>query len=337
MKAFSLALIAILLNVHPAPLAVAIVDGRDPVDDMNPPAPIRPDPEKFADLLKKEEKRIDDRMTRIREELADLEKATPQDEKWAKEWAGTYYVGDGLGQNVVIVLAPRGGIAYQNHGCLGLYDGDWGEIVGTYKDGLRFRLAIGREGGSFLSERVYFVRWGDRKYLVPGSKMFDFVNNYNVGGFRYESLFGIPMLQDPNGRSRRFSDAPPSEHPELPAAFAALLRDEPISLKVKSVGPADPKQTRGTMYDALNTIELEGGSTSGVFVGMEFPYPLETLSTSGGDLTITHTEADTCTATFSGSVGESKPPAIGEILLTSKKVPHIVAPSTPKDTPDAKK
>jgi len=311
--------------------------GGDLVEALKPPAPIRPDPEKFADLLKKEEKRIEDRMSRIREELAALDRATLPEENWAKQWAGTYYVGDGLGQNVVIVLAPGGGIAYQNHGCLGLYDGDWGEIVGTYKDGLRFRLAIGREGGSFLSERVYFVRWGDRKYLVPGSKMFEFVNNHNAGGFRHASMFGIPMLQGPEAGSRRLTEAQPAGRPELPAAFAALLRDEPISLKVKSVGPADPKQTRGTMYDALNTIELEGGTTSGVFVGMEFSYPLVTLATLRGDLTITRADVDTCTATFSGSVGESKPPSVGETVVTSEKFRRVATPGKHNDTSDTKK
>src|SRR5689334_13040566 len=31
---------------------------------------------------------------------------------WARQWAGTYYVGDGTGMNVSITVAPKAGITY---------------------------------------------------------------------------------------------------------------------------------------------------------------------------------------------------------------------------------
>ena len=43
-------------------------------------------------------------------------------------WAGEYLEGDGLGENVVLSLAPSAGIAATWHGCMGLYGSNEGEV-----------------------------------------------------------------------------------------------------------------------------------------------------------------------------------------------------------------
>jgi hypothetical protein len=43
-------------------------------------------------------------------------------------WAGQYYHGDGLGVNVSLTIAPEAGFAFAWHGCLGVYDRNWGSV-----------------------------------------------------------------------------------------------------------------------------------------------------------------------------------------------------------------
>jgi hypothetical protein len=43
-------------------------------------------------------------------------------------WAGVYYVGDGLGVNITMWLAPRSGCVARWTGCLGLYGANWGSV-----------------------------------------------------------------------------------------------------------------------------------------------------------------------------------------------------------------
>src|SRR5262245_32032 len=47
------------------------------------------------------------------------------------EWAGEYYAGDGLGVNTSLAIAPKSGYVFEWHGCLGLYDRNYGAVAWT--------------------------------------------------------------------------------------------------------------------------------------------------------------------------------------------------------------
>src|SRR5262245_23771504 len=55
------------------------------------------------------------------------------------EWAGDYFAGDGLGVNTSLVLAPASGYVFEWHGCLGLYDRNYGAVAWTNN---RIRLSF---------------------------------------------------------------------------------------------------------------------------------------------------------------------------------------------------
>jgi len=105
------------------------------IDDPRPASRPRPTREQMgqdAQNLRDAASDIRAREVRI---LAELDAVTQPDlpeDHWAREWAGEYYVGDGLGMNVRILVAPTAGMTYTWRGCLGLYDGNQGEIVGTF-------------------------------------------------------------------------------------------------------------------------------------------------------------------------------------------------------------
>jgi hypothetical protein len=90
------------------------------------------------------------------EQAAKSLRITIQDEIAAlgnHEWAGEYYEGDGLGVNVSLILAPKSGYVFEWHGCLGLYDRNYGAV--TLKDRrirLSFTFPNKREGFQGIAE-----------------------------------------------------------------------------------------------------------------------------------------------------------------------------------------
>src|SRR4051812_843941 len=78
--------------------------------------------EDSATPAEKEQAIVESLRKQIEVELETLDRATLNQGHWAKEWAGEYCCGDGLGMNVTIAIAPKTGVVYTWYGCLGLYD-----------------------------------------------------------------------------------------------------------------------------------------------------------------------------------------------------------------------
>jgi len=161
------------------------------------------------DNLQKARPEIEAREIRITEEIKKLPKSELPENHWAKEWAGDYYVGDILGMNVSIMLAPKAGITYTWHGSVGLYDGNYGDIKEVidfnndgHPDGLKINWALHPTTGyDFDSENYYFIKWVEpnrpriRRYLVPEEQMMEMVNDYNKGGFARDAMYSAPLKE----------------------------------------------------------------------------------------------------------------------------------------------
>jgi len=287
--------------------------------------------------LTAEEARIKDRKELIEIELKHLDRAGLKDSDWAKEWAGTYYEGDGLGENVSVYLAPKAGIAFLNYGCMGLYGGDHGEIAEVLPDGLRLKLAFGDARNSFLSERIYFVKWADQRYLVPEWLMTKFINDYNQGGYARAEMYGIPRLVTEGQPRRRFRA--PDGRPELPAKYAKMLHTKSAILTVTKVTDPTSRNVTGQVNARACTVEFQGGSDQGVYIGQEFRFP-KAITTSGGFIRITAVAAATSTGEFTAfySGGESvRVPAVGETISTSDEAPDSQPQPVKPDEPALKK
>lgn len=267
------------------------------------------------------------RAARIEAELETLDRDALPEGHWAREFAGRYYTGDGLGTNAGILIAPQSGAAYLNYGCLGLYGGNHGDIVEVLPDGVRLDLELptDRDISKFLDKRMYFVRWGERRYLVPESEMLRLVNNYNEGGYARRSMFGIPRLQAPGVRTRDWDEPVPAGRPELPAEYAKLLRDEPITLKVTKVTPVRRNAVTGPVSSERCTIEFEGGTKSGVYEGMEFRYPVDSPTTSGV-VRITRADADTCTGELRAFLSGKERLQVPDVGETVEGLKELVIP-----------
>ena len=221
-------------------------------------------------------------------------------------WAGRYYRGDGLGVNVSVAVAPAAGFVFEWHGCLGLYDRNFGSVATTGDElALSPLYENSAQGFQGIAEKLLFVRWGERRYLVPTASVVRFCNAINLGHEPRGSRHGSFLLHEADLTKN------PRGLPSLPHEQLRYVLDAPIDAKVTRVGAT---RTRHGRYIAARTVRivLDVGSGDGVLPGMEFVFVEEPI----GRAVVEHVESDTCTATVS-FFEEDPPPQVGWRLSTS--------------------
>ena len=174
-------------------------------------------------------------------------------------WAGSYYDGDGLGMNVRLDLAPRSGFVFTWHGCLGLYDLNYGKVEETGgRVKLVFRFPNDQKGLGIASELIP-VLWGERHYLIPPDRVVDFTNAINAGFEPRNGLHGRFLLKD--GDELKAARG----KPKIPQEYSAYLLEHPIEAEISSV-----KESRVEDSERITNIVLNVGTAQGVKQGMEF-------------------------------------------------------------------
>src|SRR6266581_3002863 len=111
-------------------------------------------------------------------------------------WAGEYYAGDGLGVNTTLSIAPKSGFVFEWHGCLGLYDRNYGAV--TWTNGrvrLSFTFENQRKGFQGIAPELVSIAWGPRRYLVPTDDIIGFCNSINDGREPRSGVHGFYLLR----------------------------------------------------------------------------------------------------------------------------------------------
>jgi len=204
---------------------------------------------------------ISRRETRVADELEDGS---------APAWAGKYYRGDGLGINVSVALAPKGGFVYTWNGCLGRYDANYGNVV--EKDGrlgFDFELPNSPEDGPGIAKEFVPVRWGDRQYLVAVDQAREFANAINSGREPCKQFCVEFLLR----QGDELIDA--SGRPALPKEWMRYLLARPIEAAfVQVLESSVTADTHGspnnTLAWRLTRIQIAAGRNQGVWKGMTF-------------------------------------------------------------------
>lgn len=182
------------------------------------------------------------------------------------EWAGEYRYGDGLGVNVKLTLAPESGFVFTWHGCLGLYDLNYGDV--RFENGvvkLVFKHRNQRGGFHGIAPELYPVRWGDRHYLIPSDGVIEFCNAVN-SGLEPCSFFCARFLLRCGDREKRVEG-----EPGIPAQFRQHLLATPIQAKIIRVDRSYIKRDREDpeLKFRISQITLDIGKAAGVLPGME--------------------------------------------------------------------
>jgi hypothetical protein len=226
----------------------------------NPSPAIPMDPEQIWELKHSDEVRAE---LERREQFFEAEMAT----RALPDWAGHYYSGDGLGKNIVIRIAPQGGFIFTWHGCLGLYDVNYGAVA-RRGDRLVMTFELPNDPHNFgVPRELVPVRWGERNYLLTDEDLKPFVNAVNSGQEPQNHCVprcGYFLLR--NGDDAR----PVSGQPELPAEYRRLLLDRPITGRVLRVLDEETEFDAAQSYGRRTIrVEIDLGSEDGVWKGME--------------------------------------------------------------------
>lgn len=202
---------------------------------------------------------VKERMEKIEKEIETLEN---------HPWAGSYYEGDGLGVNRRLLIAPESGFAFTWHGCLGLYDQNYGKAIWE-KDRVKLSFTFENleEGFQGLENEFIPVRWDERHYLIPPKKMIDFCNHVNSGWYR-TGVWGQFLLRDGDEKKKCI------EKPDVPEKYRPYLLDQPIEAMVIEVGEVvcDSNECEGECCSPKNevSITINKGKKDGVLPKMEF-------------------------------------------------------------------
>jgi hypothetical protein len=194
-------------------------------------------------------------------------KANAQDAK-AWPWSGQYYAGDGQGFNLQLAIAPKAGVVFWRHGCMGLYDLNYGSF--EEKDGyirLNFHEKNIEDPGNMvgLYPVLVPVRWGERRYLIPENEMIAFCNHVNSGsdGQHRNALFCAHC----DDRKRKTSGVP-----SVPTKYQPYLLKNPIETEIAWVGKTAVVE-RNELWPPgkyrVTEIRLNQGKEAGVLPGME--------------------------------------------------------------------
>ena len=176
-------------------------------------------------------------------------------------WAGDYYFGDGLGQNVLLSVAPRSGIAATWQGCLGTYAANKGRVI-PQADGsllLKYDQPNDPRGVGF-ADHVIPVAWGDRMYMISEKELPAFASAVNLGEEPREGQSGAFLLRQ-GDESRNVHGLP-----ILPPRQQSLIRDVPLEVGVVSVKRL-PDNDADT-FECRFRLKLDRGTNDGLASGM---------------------------------------------------------------------
>jgi len=182
----------------------------------------------------------------------------------APDWAGEYYEGDGEGENVTLVLAPKAGFVVENHGCLGLYGRNYGSVQ-VVDDRLKLGFTFGSERKDWdLAPELVPVRWGDRHYLLPADDIIGFCNEINGGREPRDVVHGFYLLR------RGDESVKVTGKPALPGDAMEALLPAPVEAIALAVGETTTEEGRSNTVFEYTHVTISAGSLHGLRVGMRF-------------------------------------------------------------------
>ncbi|NUQ52267.1 MAG: hypothetical protein HUU19_06165 [Phycisphaerales bacterium] len=288
--------------------APALAQYDDPPPSKPQEQPVASGPERVKQLMPEFERRRD----AINAELRKLvETPAKGGDAWANEWAGEYSCGL-TGVTTIVSLAPRSGIAFIREGCYSTWEINTGDIILADATGVSLKLVDQPQPSALqtLDSEMYFVRWGERRYLIARSKLEEFCNSYNAGTLAKRDFWVYPLHRDDLGKRA------PTTPPTVAAEFARLLLTDPIDAGVVKVSDVSTERLESGELAMHGTLTLDAGSADQVVRGLAFHMVNSKQPLSAR---VVRTEEHQCEARFVQVLADqakSDPPRIGAWMST---------------------
>ncbi|MDZ4859635.1 MAG: hypothetical protein SGI88_11695 [Candidatus Hydrogenedentes bacterium] len=215
-------------------------------------------------------------------------------------WAGCYFMGDGLGTNIQLTVAPKSGFTITWHGCVGLYGHNYGTVI-EKDERLVLVPELPNNAGEFASFDLEYipVEWGERHYLVAAAAVSNFCNEVNSGWEPRKRIHGMTLLRRGNENKKA------EGLPELPAQYKKFLLPKPIHAKILSVGSGVHQDEIIPGEHPINhEVTIDAGAQDGVYEGLEF-YVAEAVIAP--TITITSVQPESSTGNYSRASSELYP------------------------------
>lgn len=180
------------------------------------------------------------------------------------EWAGEYYAGDGLGMNVNLLIAPEHGYVFEWHGCMGLYDRNYGSVTSTNGHlRLSFTFNNRQEGFEGIAGEFIPVHWGERRYLIPTSDIVGFCNEVNGGSEPRDRIHGRYLLRRGDQTKNATNNA------ALPTEFQVYLLKQPVTAVITQVGQTTTQSGSSDFKIKDTAVTINAGMQQGLRPGMK--------------------------------------------------------------------
>lgn len=285
----------------------------------------------FAGCMNDDDRALAEKQSKKAEETAKSLRMQIQEEiksLGTHEWAGEYYYGDGMGVNVSLILAPKSGYVFEWHGCLGLYNRNYGTV--TENNGrlhLSFTFANKQEGFQGIAEEFIPIAWGDRKYLIPSDDVIGFCNEVNDGSEPRKSFYGMYLLR--NGDEKREVTG----SPQVPEEFKSCLLAGSVEADIIEVGVSKTRPSVSDWSFRDTPITLNGGKNKSLVVGMKLHVVKPEHTVVSAD--VTKVDAERSEAVITQIEDEEAGPQVGWRLST--RCPwHPIEPNREAASEDAK-
>jgi hypothetical protein len=231
----------------------------------------------------------------------------------APDWAGRYYMGDGLGVGVSLSLAGQAGFVFEWHGCMGVYDRNYGPV--TVKDHtilLSCTFPNEERGFKGIATELIPISWGSRKYVIPPNDLVKFCNSVNSGDEPRNDIHGFHLLRQGDEKK------PVQGWPAVPAEFEHYLLKKSIDTEIVAVGTPRLRPSIVDWKFKDTPVTLKGGKDIGLRPGMELHVVSKDTSDSIviGTILVGVVDDHTSQGLMTGIGEESQGPKVGWKLST---------------------
>lgn len=204
-------------------------------------------------------------------------------------WAGDYYFGDGLGENVSLSLAPVSGVAATWLGCLGTYTANKGKVIPQADGSLLLQYEQPNDQRSFgFADHLVPVAWGERMYMISEKELPAFASAVNLGDEPRKIAQGLFLMRKGDERRKAYG------MPILPPAQQSLIREVPLEVGVVSANRLHDNHT--DQFECRYRLELDHGANDGLAAGMDL---LATGDSAGNRVTLEQTTPTRAVGTIS--------------------------------------